>query len=243
MTNAELECLNVGDQVYWRDPDGDKGSRLYTIKAIGLRIEPGLPTVVAIAEPSGERLQCRSEQLLNPLVGYAKMVGAECGIWDTGGGCTAFGCTFPDGTHALATDEDGAEPPEDIHSAQWTVGHFKDFVKGSSDPIGEQLHGLTINQVVGAYKYLMANRLPKPAEQKFPRRYTVRVSGTAPVWKDVEVVADSPEEALAKVGNGEVEDIEELGGWELCEGGNGIDDWSTTGDVFDSEGESILEGQ
>jgi hypothetical protein len=79
-------------------------------------------------------------------------------------------------------------------------------------------------------------------------KFTVRITGTAPVWADVEVEADSAAEAHRKVSDGDVPNLEELSSdahkWEFCEMGNGIDDWSTTGEVYDSEGEecSDVEG-
>ena len=75
-------------------------------------------------------------------------------------------------------------------------------------------------------------------------KFTVRISGTAPVWADVEVEAEDAKEAYRMVEDGDVPDLEELSSnahkWEFCEGGNGIDDWTTTGDVYDADGDELM---
>jgi len=76
------------------------------------------------------------------------------------------------------------------------------------------------------------------------QEFTVRISGTAPAWADVKVRAATAEEAYRMVNEGEVPNLEELSSdsheWEFCEGGNGIDDWSVTGDVSDAEGNELM---
>jgi hypothetical protein len=76
------------------------------------------------------------------------------------------------------------------------------------------------------------------------QEFTVRISGTAPVWADVTVRAEDSREAYRMVNEGEVPNLEELSSdsheWEFCEGGNGIDDWSVTGDVYDAEGNELM---
>lgn len=74
-------------------------------------------------------------------------------------------------------------------------------------------------------------------------KYTVRLSGTHPVWADVEVEADSPEEALEKVNDGGVVEPLDLSIWEFCEGGDGVDDWTTTGDVYLDGEEVMVDGE
>lgn len=71
-------------------------------------------------------------------------------------------------------------------------------------------------------------------------KFTVRLSGNAPVWADVEVEADSAEEALEKAHNDDFDPAHEAD-WAFCEGGNGVDDWTTTGDVYDAEGNALME--
>lgn len=71
-------------------------------------------------------------------------------------------------------------------------------------------------------------------------KFTVRLSGNAPVWADVEVEADSAEEALEKGHNDGFDPALEAD-WQFCEGGNGVDDWTTTGDVYDAEGNAVME--
>jgi len=72
-------------------------------------------------------------------------------------------------------------------------------------------------------------------------KFFVRVTGTAVVWADIEVEADNAEEALGKVDDGEVPDIPFSDKWEFSEGGNGVDDWSSTGEVMDADGDPVLE--
>ena len=71
-------------------------------------------------------------------------------------------------------------------------------------------------------------------------KFKVRLSGTAPVWADVEVEAESAEEALEKAHEDGFDPALEAD-WQFCEGGNGVDDWSTTGDVMDEDGEPVME--
>ncbi len=68
-------------------------------------------------------------------------------------------------------------------------------------------------------------------------KYTVRITGTAVVWADVEVEADSPEKAIENIGD---TDPANSANWQFSEGGNGVDDWSATGEVYDAAGEEVL---
>jgi hypothetical protein len=82
----------------------------------------------------------------------------------------------------------------------------------------------------------------KTTGRKMMAKFFVRVTGTAVVWKDVPVEADSAEEALAKVDDGDVPDIAEQDPpWEFSEGGNGVDDWSSTGEVMDADRDPVME--
>ena len=63
--------------------------------------------------------------------------------------------------------------------------------------------------------------------------FSVRLVGTAPVWRDVVVEAPDARTALRDVHDlyeGSIAD--ETDQWEMCEGGNGIDDWTPSGDVW-----------
>jgi hypothetical protein len=71
--------------------------------------------------------------------------------------------------------------------------------------------------------------------------FKVRVSGTAPVWADIEVDAKSAEEAISMVNEGSVQDIAFTADWQFCDGGNGVDDWCATGDVYGEDYESLME--
>lgn len=71
-------------------------------------------------------------------------------------------------------------------------------------------------------------------------KFKVRISGNAPVWADVEVEADSAEAALEKAHEDGFDPAFEAD-WQFCEGGNGVDDWTTTGDVFDENYETLME--
>lgn len=70
-------------------------------------------------------------------------------------------------------------------------------------------------------------------------KYIVRVSGNAPVWADIEVEAESVEEAREKAGD---TDPATTADWEFCEGGNGVDDW-TVAEVMDENMNEIEEAE
>jgi hypothetical protein len=67
-------------------------------------------------------------------------------------------------------------------------------------------------------------------------KFTVRISGNAPVWADVEVEAETAREAYFKVGETDPAETD----WQFCEGGNGVDDWTRTGDVYDADGRELM---
>lgn len=58
MTKEQIKNLHQGDQVYWEDPDGGIGSRVYQILTIEMRGE-----VVRITEPDGSVLECFPDEL------------------------------------------------------------------------------------------------------------------------------------------------------------------------------------
>ena len=64
MTLKEVQQLRPGDEVYWRDPDGGKCSRHYTIQQISLM--PGNTdndVIVSITDVDGDTLDCFSYEL------------------------------------------------------------------------------------------------------------------------------------------------------------------------------------
>jgi hypothetical protein len=71
------------------------------------------------------------------------------------------------------------------------------------------------------------------------QKFTVRVTGTAAVWADIEVMAETAE--LAKEKASSDIDIRMQAAWEISEG-NGVNDWSFA-EVFDEGGDEIEEGE
>ena len=67
-------------------------------------------------------------------------------------------------------------------------------------------------------------------------KFTVRITGSAVVWADVEVEAANASDALDKVSD---TDPANTAHWQFSEGGNGVDDWTTTGEVYDQHGNEI----
>lgn len=57
MKPSEIKQLQVGDKVWWNDPEG-LCSRLYTIKRVRF-----LDMVVTIEEPNGSVLECPASEL------------------------------------------------------------------------------------------------------------------------------------------------------------------------------------
>lgn len=60
MTAAQIKALGRGDQVYWKDPDGEAASRVYTIATIVVDEDEQL---VTITEPDGSEIQAYFKEL------------------------------------------------------------------------------------------------------------------------------------------------------------------------------------
>ncbi len=77
-------------------------------------------------------------------------------FWQTGGGCTAFGCRLDDDrTYVLLSDEDGCNPP--VNGKPVLVGIYKDDDDG--DPVlhdGVTVTVATFDEVMPAAESLIA---------------------------------------------------------------------------------------
>jgi hypothetical protein len=67
------------------------------------------------------------------------------------------------------------------------------------------------------------------------QKYTVRLTGTSPVWTDIEVEAASVADAKKIV---RAQGPAFTANWQVSEGGNGVNDWEFDS-VMDESGEEL----